>query len=105
MARAEVVQLRCDRCKRVELISPGPTKTAPDFQASFGDKKLVYEDLCSRCKEAVANAWKELEEWDRQVNQPFGVQKPTVAPNVAPPVVPAPDYSPPKPHSIAAGKK
>jgi hypothetical protein len=104
MARAEVVQVRCDRCKRVELAPMGSPKKEPDFQASFLDKKLVYEDLCSRCRESIKNSWKELEQWDRPVTHQFG---PTVslAPNTAPPLVPAPDYSPPKPHSLIAGKK
>lgn len=104
--RAEVVQIRCDRCKRTELRAPSEAapKTEPDFKAVFKGKILVYEDVCSRCEEALLNVWKELEEWDRPINQPFGpIAK--VEPNVAVPLVPAPDYTPPKPHSQIAAKK
>jgi hypothetical protein len=103
MARAEVVQIKCDRCRRVELLPPTPPKSLPDFEARFIDKKLVYEDLCSRCRVAVENCWKDLVEWDRVVNQPFGPQ--VIAPNVAPPLVPAPSFTPPKPHSMANADK
>jgi hypothetical protein len=102
MARQEVVQVKCDRCKRVELQAPQPAKAHPDFEARFLDKRLVYEDICSKCKETLANVWKDLQEWNRELNQSFG---PTVSANEAPPVASAPDYSPPKPHSAAGSKR
>ncbi len=102
MSRAEVIQIRCDRCKRVELLPPAPKKTLPDFEARFGDKKLLYEDICSRCRETINSAWKELVEWNRPSAQQFG---PTVSANEAAPLVSAPDYSPPKPHSAASTTK
>ncbi len=104
--RAEVVQIRCDRCKRTELRAPDsvPQKSEPDFHARLKGRELIYEDTCTRCAEALNNIWKALEEWDRPINQPFG---PTVKipENGAAPLVPAPDYTPPKPHSQAAAKK
>lgn len=103
MARQEVVQVKCDRCKRVELqpilVTP---KIQPDFEARFENKRLVYEDLCSYCRKTVESVWDRLEQWGRELNQSFG---PTVSNNQAAPLSPAPDYSPPKPHSAAAGKK
>lgn len=98
----EVVQIKCDRCTRVELVPPSQETEEPDFEARIGDKKLVYEDLCSRCKVALNNIWDDLGKWDRDLNQPFG---PTVPTERAAPSQPAPDYTPPKPHSQAAGKK
>jgi hypothetical protein len=103
MARAEVVQCRCDRCKRVELIPKGPPKTQPDFDARLGDKVLTYEDLCPRCRETMENLWKDMAEWDRAVKHEFLGSGPSVTNNQAPPLQPAPDYTPPKPHS--GGKK
>ena len=99
----EVIQIKCDRCSRVELIAPlKDKKTVPDLDARLLDKTLKYDDLCHRCKSALSNIWKEMEEWDRDLNQPFG---PSVPQDKAVPLQPAPDYSPPKPHSIAAGIK
>lgn len=102
MARMEVVQIRCDRCKRVELVPAGPPKENPDFEIHFSDRELIYEDLCARCKSTLANVWKDIEEWDRPLNQQFG---PSLSSEKAAPLTPAPDYSPPKPHSAAAQKK
>lgn len=96
MARLEVIQIRCDRCKRVELIPKQDKKDRPDFEARLGDKHLVFDDLCNRCKQAVDNAWRDLEEWEREIKQVFG---PTIPNNQAAPLQTAPDYSPPKPHS------
>lgn len=102
MARMPVVQIRCDRCKRVELVPPVENKSRPDFEARLMDTKLVFEDLCQRCKVSLENAWKDLQEWNRELNQPFGPSAPV---EKAVPLQPAPDYSPPKPHSVAAGQK
>lgn len=102
MSRLEVIQIRCDRCKRVELLPPGPVKAKADFESRFLDKLIKYEDLCSSCKEALARIWDDIKEWKREIKQQFG---PTVPENQAVPLNPAPDYSPPKPHSLAAGIK
>lgn len=100
--RAEVVQIRCDRCKRVETIPVCPQKALPDMEARVGEKRIVFEDLCPRCLQAVQNIMDDLREWERDVKHAFG---PTVAPNIAPPLSSAPDYSPPKPHSVAGSKR
>jgi hypothetical protein len=101
MARAAVVQCRCDRCKRVELVPPGAPNKGADFDATFCGKRLVYEDLCQRCRAALETTWQELLEWDRPVKHQFGAPPP----NTAPPLVPAPDLVPPKPHSGANANK
>lgn len=100
MARQEVIQIRCDRCKRVQLLPKQEhPKTIPDFEARFFDKKLLYEDLCSLCKETIQNLWEDLEQWERAVKQPFG---PTIQGETAAPLDVAPNYKPPQPHSAAA---
>lgn len=104
MARVEVIQQQCDRCKRVELVAIGPPKDKPDFEAHFGDKKLVYSDICSYCRSLLTNIWKEIEEWHKEVKQQFGAP-PAVAPNTATPTMVPPDLSPPKPHSLAMAAK
>lgn len=102
MARLEVIQIQCDRCKRVELLPPAPTKAKADFEARHGDKVIKYDDLCTSCKEALDNIWVNIKEWKREIKQQFG---PTVPENQAVPLSPAPDYTPPKPHSLTASKK
>ena len=103
MARLKVVQIRCDRCKRVELIPPPKDeKVRADFEVRFLDKTLKYDDLCSSCKEAIDHIWDDIKEWKREIKQQFG---PSVPENQAVPLSPAPDYTPPKPHSVAATKK
>jgi len=102
MSRLEVIQIRCDRCKRVELLPPAPPKARADFEARILDTTLKYEDLCSSCKEALQRIWEDIQEWKREIRQQFG---PTVSGNQAVPLSPAPDYTPPKPHSLAATKK
>lgn len=102
MARLEVIQIRCDRCKRVELLPPQPPKARADFEARLIDKNLKYEDLCTSCKDALERLWDVIKEWSREVKQQFG---PTVPENRAVPLTPGPDYTTPKPHSLAAGQK
>lgn len=104
MARCEVVQIQCDRCRRTELLPLTPKKSEPVLLLNFlpGGKKLKYDDLCTKCTEAVTRIIGMLEEWDRELNQKFG---PTVPQNEAPPLQVAPNYTPPQPHSAAGGKR
>lgn len=111
MARTKVEQVQCDRCKRMELlpIKEGTEKDKPDFTAILQTKdaegkplelKLEFNDLCPRCKTTLGNYWQSLEEWDRDGKPLVGQE-----PDKAPPLQPAPNYTPPKPHSPAAAKK
>lgn len=108
MARCPVEHVRCDRCKRVELMPPQPDKTLADFEARFigpdgKTRTLKYSDLCTSCKKSIENTWTHnIVEWKRELTQQFG---PKVNNNGAAPLTPQPDYSPPKPHSLAASKK
>lgn len=102
MARNKVVQVRCDRCKRVELLPESPPKEQPDFEGRLFDKVIRYDDICVFCKKALENYWKDLLEWDREVKHQFG---PTISGESAPPMEVAPTLSPPKPHSKEGGKR
>ena len=102
MARVEVIQIRCDRCKRVELLPPQPKKAQPDFEMRLMSTTVKYEDLCTGCKSALQHTLENIGEWAREIKQQFG---PKVNSNGAAPITPAPDYTPPKPHSVAASKK
>lgn len=97
MARCDVVQLKCDRCRRVSLVAPTPPKVQPDFEMMFFGKRVTFQDLCERCKTTLERHVSYIEEWERELNQPFG---PTLAPNVAPPVEVAPNYKPMHPHAV-----
>jgi hypothetical protein len=105
MAREKVVKVRCDRCKRTELQPVDDAKKGADFEASFQGQRLVYDDLCLKCRETVANIWIDLKEWDREVKYTVIRNGPLVADNEAPPLQPAPNYSPPQPHSGNAAKR
>ena len=104
MARQEVVMIKCDRCGREEL-QPASTQTEkahPDFESQFKGQRMSYQDVCKRCEETISLTLQRLKEWERDLKSMMG---PVVSPNEAPPVTAAPDYSPPKPHSVAASTK
>lgn len=102
--RAKVEQVRCDRCKRVELVpaSDAP-KTGDVLTIVFKGQTLKYEDLCPRCDGAVARLIEDIKEWEREVKQEF--LGPQIGQNQAAPAVPPPIHSPPQPHSAAAAKR
>jgi hypothetical protein len=102
MARCEVVQVQCDRCKRIELRPPQPPKDKPDFELSYLGEKVVFPDLDEPCRETLKRIVSDIKEWDRELKQKLG---PTVHSNAAPPLNVAPSYTPPQPHSAAAGKR
>lgn len=98
MSKQTVEQVQCDRCKRVELrpILPDAVPKGPVFEARFGEKKLVYPDLCTFCMSSIERLWTEMAEWERELKQ--GLLGPAVPNNQAAPVQSAPNYTPPKPH-------
>jgi hypothetical protein len=105
MAREKVIKVRCDRCKRTELVPAVADKVGADFDASFKGQRLVYEDLCLRCAETIEHIWLDLKEWDREVKYTMIRNGPLVPENTAAPMAPATNFSPPQPHSAAAGKR
>jgi len=107
MAREKVEKIQCDRCKRAELrpVLPSISESqAPEFEASFSGQKLVYADLCEKCRETIANIWEDLKQWNREVKY---TTIPTAlgSPDQAPPLAPAPNYTPTQPHSAAGAKR
>ena len=58
MSRQSVIQVHCDRCSRVEHV---PTSSeggdVPDFEGTFLGEHVVYQDLCSGCKEIIRRHW------------------------------------------------
>ncbi len=58
MARREVIEISCDRCKRIE--TQGKTKEdipRPEFTITLRGKTTSYEDLCKRCRDTLANCY------------------------------------------------
>ena len=94
MVREQAVSVQCDRCDRVEMQPPAPPKTVPDFRCVFNGTELVYDDLCKSCRGVIANHLTRIFEQEFDFTQ-----------EKAPPLDSPPDYSPPKPHSPAAGKR
>ena len=102
MARQDVIQVQCDRCKRVELLPPTQKRTEPIFKVRLGNNEIVYDDICGWCMSALTNYMENIRQWEREIKQHFG---PTIQDDKAAPLIPAPDYSPPKPHSLHASTK
>jgi hypothetical protein len=55
MARRNVIEVKCDRCSRKETQDSDeiPKEQGPEFEAAFHGEKIVFNDLCRRCREAV----------------------------------------------------
>jgi hypothetical protein len=76
------------------------------FSATFPDGEVIqYNDLCDRCSKTVENVKVELKEWDREIKYAVVELGPKVQGDQAAPLSPAPNYSPPQPHSAAAAKR
>jgi ribosomal protein L44E len=59
VAKQQVVEVQCDRCKRKEY-KPSTeldAKGGPDLHLAFlnGEVDVTFEDLCASCKKAVSN--------------------------------------------------
>ena len=60
MARREVVEVTCDRCKRTDYQAPGDRPetgegSTHEFQILLHDKKVEYVDLCKSCRKTLGN--------------------------------------------------
>lgn len=73
MAKRQVVEIKCDRCKRIEYIEPDVYIESPDLKLEFGTKEskvqalnsnkvnmepeilINFPDLCSSCQNTVRN--------------------------------------------------
>lgn len=61
MARRQVVEIKCDRCQRVEnqeVVQASPV--AEELVVTFQGQTVKYGDLCKRCREACANYFKSM---------------------------------------------
>ena len=55
MARREVIEITCDRCTRTETQDKDSGNIpSPELQVTFHGASFSYEDLCKRCRAAVA---------------------------------------------------
>lgn len=106
MARAKVEQVRCDRCKRVDLVpvKEGDAKKGPDFLLNFGEKAVVFEDLCVRCRETLDNYMYRIEEWERD-GKPLVGELPSDPEKVPQPVDNPHSHNTPNPHSAKSRDK
>ena len=105
MARQKVEKINCDPCNRMELLPVGPEKIGPDFEAGFLGERMVFEDLCSRCRAALKTLWEAMTHFDREIKYTIIKNSGPDSPTDAVPLAPAPNYSPPQPHSAAAAKR
>ena len=61
MGRRSVVEVRCERCKRVEYQSPASPQVSFVLLLSSGPedapplRHIKYEDLCDRCTQILIN--------------------------------------------------
>jgi len=60
MARREVIEVICDRCKRVDTQAPGDRPKiigggSHEFKISLLGDETAYEDLCVSCRKTLAN--------------------------------------------------
>lgn len=64
MARKQVVEVQCDRCKRIEYQDgKNPTKNethAQDFEGTFMGQQVKFTDLCNPCKKTVGGYWDKI---------------------------------------------
>lgn len=69
MARRPVVEIKCDRCGRVENRDTGvlPKDGQKALSVTFKGQKVEYDDLCSRCDSACENYFKSM---TKQIEEP-----------------------------------
>ena len=65
MSRRQVVEVKCDRCNRVETqgSDKDSIKRGPDgeeLSVTFHGNTTQYEDLCLRCRSAVENYFRSM---------------------------------------------
>jgi hypothetical protein len=107
--RADVTQVKCDRCGRTELVplqkqEDGKKEKDPDLALAFLGDVLVIKDACSRCKELIRRHVDAIRDLNEKVKTPLG---PTVPPNEGVSLMPEPKYATPatQAHSPASAKR
>jgi len=60
MARREVLEVTCDRCKRNDLQEKSQLIDTEELVTAFRGQTVRYKDLCRRCREAVEGYFKKM---------------------------------------------
>jgi len=63
MGRKVVVELVCDRCRKVEHVAADaqdPQSKSTTFMCTFMGNTVTYGDLCTGCKEVVATHFADI---------------------------------------------
>lgn len=68
MGRQPVIQVTCDRCKRMEYKPLSDAKHPPKkgeepeymFRGTYKGRQVEFEDLCSGCESILDNHWEAL---------------------------------------------
>ena len=53
MARREVIEVLCDRCKRKDLQDKTELSDESEIEIHIRGKVISFKDLCARCRDAV----------------------------------------------------
>jgi hypothetical protein len=80
MARRQVLEVTCDRCKKTETqaVESVPAEGA-ELEVTFHGQTVKYEDLCKRCRNACENYFKSMTkqvEEDEKAAEPDGATPP-----------------------------
>lgn len=55
MATREVVEISCDRCKRVEYRDAHADTNPPGLTLNWRDRSIAFTDLCVPCMKTISN--------------------------------------------------
>jgi len=74
MGRRKVVEVRCDRCKKVEYQDPSSAVVSLSLalRSSLGDapvREVTFSDLCERCVQVVLNYADKIGEVSRRSSE------------------------------------
>ena len=62
MARREVLEILCDRCKKVEVVPKevGGRENKQALSMTYYGQPVTYGDLCKRCRGALDSYFKKI---------------------------------------------
>ena len=67
MAKRKVLEVCCDRCKKVDIQpDDGTEQPGPALEMSLYGQKVVFTDLCRRCKKTLAGSFKSVAYQDEE---------------------------------------
>ena len=70
MARREVLEVTCDRCKKTDLQSKDQVKEELELVATFHGKKVEFDDLCTKCRSAVEGYFNRMAKIEEPKKEP-----------------------------------